>query len=226
MLKTKCPCRFERAVPRYRNPTSVQESIGDGDAQAMRLLGIGKLYHRIDQCLALIWMMWANSIRALLWRLRGVGCVKAMGAFLHVPAIIAALDDNADFLPQMLPRVYCKEAILSCPVKGQTIRVAKPICVNLIEPCPTNERVVLRNPVRSSCIHINAQNCPQEVLGNILAIPTCIELVPVRRVTRGVIVVGAPIAERNVEKTIIISALYAFWGKWRLNQNNQHLFAS
>jgi hypothetical protein len=73
------------------------------------------------------------------------------------------------------PRVYCKKAILSCPIKGHPIRVAQPIGVNLIEPFPTHERVVLRNPVGVSSIHINAQNGPQEVLDNILAIPTLIK---------------------------------------------------
>jgi hypothetical protein len=62
-------------------------------------------------------MIWANGVRALLWRLCGVCCIKAMSVFLHILAIIATLDDNADFLPQVLPRVYCKKAILSCPIK-------------------------------------------------------------------------------------------------------------
>src|SRR5918996_4925306 len=135
--------------------TSVHESIGDGDAQAIRLLGIGKLYDRIGQRRALVWMIGANGGWALIWRLRGVRCVKAMGAFLHIPAVIAAVDDNADFLPQFLPRVYRKKAVLSCPVKGHPIRVAKPIGVNLIEPFPTDERVILRNSVRVSGNHIN-----------------------------------------------------------------------
>ena len=39
-------------------------------------------------------------------------------------------------------------------------------------------------------------------LGNILAITARVELVPVRHVTRAVVIVGAPIPKRNVEQTI------------------------
>src|SRR3712207_7494853 len=44
--------------------------------------------------------------------------------------------------------VYRQEAVLSCSVKGHAIRVAQPIGVNLIKPFPTNEGIVLRNPIR------------------------------------------------------------------------------
>jgi hypothetical protein len=120
-------------------------------------------------------------------------------ALLHIPAEVAALDGDADLLPEQLADVGDDEFVAAAPVERKAVRVAEPAGPDLVEARPAHERVVRRDAVGDSPVDVDAKNVAEQVLLDVLAIAAGVDVVPVRHVAEPDVIRPAPVAERDLQ---------------------------
>jgi hypothetical protein len=90
---------------------SIHEPADDDRPQPFRLVMIRVLDDGVNERVAGARMPFADTVWALGGRHIGVLGVKAVSTFLDVPAVVATLVDDADFLPELLSCIARKEPV-------------------------------------------------------------------------------------------------------------------
>src|SRR5690606_11851377 len=93
-----------------------------------------------------------------------------MRTLLKIPSVIASFRYHIDFFVQLLPRVRHDD--IAFRIKAEPVWVSKTIREDLIEPVNADKWVISRHVVPSRYTHIDAQDTSQQVLCDILSIPT------------------------------------------------------
>src|SRR5690606_40747173 len=93
-----------------------------------------------------------------------------MRTLFQIPSVITSLRYYIDFFVQLLPRVRHDD--IAFRIKAEPVWVSKTISEDLIEPVSADKRVISRHIVPPLHTHSDPQDTSQQVLCDILSIPT------------------------------------------------------
>jgi hypothetical protein len=120
--------------------TSIHEPTDDDRPQPSRLVMVRVLDDGVNELIACPRMPFADNVRALGWRHIGVLGIKAMSTFFDVPAVVATLIDDADFLPELLSCIAGEEPVATTYIKGEAVGVTEPVGEDLVTSVGASRR--------------------------------------------------------------------------------------